>query len=90
MNKISRWFIVCILILFGVSLLNKGLDLRSLGANVDGDGIGVYFLGFEINDRVPEESISSYAIGFFISSFLALFASLAFIGINLISRKKES
>ncbi|WP_042148314.1 hypothetical protein [Paucisalibacillus sp. EB02] len=83
MNKIGRWFIVCVLILFGVLLLNKGLDLRSLGTNVDGDGIGVYFLGVEINDRVPEEGISSYAVGFFISSFLALIASLTFIGINL-------
>ncbi|MFD1738622.1 hypothetical protein ACFSCX_19040 [Bacillus salitolerans] len=90
MNKISRWMIVCVLILFGVLLLNKGLDLRSLGTSVDGDGIGVYFLGFEINERVPEESIPSYAVGFFISSFLVIIASLTFVGMNLKSGKKES
>lgn len=89
MNKLIRWFIVCVLILFGILLLNKGLDLRSLGTNVDGDGIGVYFLGFEINDSVQEESIPSYAVGFFTSSFFALIASLAFISMNLKLRKRE-
>jgi hypothetical protein len=89
MNKISRWFIVCVLILFGISLLNKGLDLKSLGTNIDGDGIGVYFWGFEVNDRVPEGSIPSYAVGFIISSVLALIASLVLIGMNLKSRNES-
>jgi hypothetical protein len=90
MNNVSRWVIVCVLLLFGVLLLNKGLDLWSLGTNVDGDGIGVHFLGFEINDRVPEESIPSYAIGFFISSIFALIISFAVVGMNLKSRRKAS
>lgn len=88
MNNNSRWVIVCVLILFGVLALNKGLDLWSLGSNVDGDGIGLYFLGIEINDTVPEGSIPSYAIGFLISSLIALVTSLVLIGMNLKLRNK--
>lgn len=90
MNNISRWVIAGVLILFGVLLLNKGLELWSLGTDVDGDGIGVFFLGFEINNRVPEESILSYAIGFFISSLVALIVSGAFVRTNLKFRNKAS
>lgn len=89
MNNISRWVIAGALILFAILLLNKGLHLWSLGTNADGDGIGVHFLGFEIHDRVPEESIPSYAIGFFISSLIALIISIAFAGMNLKSRNKD-
>ena len=32
----------------------------------DGWGAGVYFLGIEINDRVPFDSLLKYAISFFI------------------------
>lgn len=86
MKYFSRWVIAGVLILIGVLLLNKGLDLWSLGTNVDGDGVGVHFLGLEINDRVQEESIPSYAIGFFISSLIALLLSIAFVGKSLKSK----
>jgi hypothetical protein len=88
MNKISLWLVSCVLMLFGVLLLNKGLDLWSLGANVDGDGIGVHFLGFEIDDRVPEKNIPSYAIGFFTTSVLTIIISIVFMGINLKIKNK--
>jgi hypothetical protein len=90
MNTISRWIIAVILFLFAVLLFNKGLDLRSLGTNVDGDGIGVYFFAIEINDRVPEERIPSYAKGFFTSSFVDLIISILFVRMNLKLRNKTS
>jgi len=90
MNTISRWIIAVILFLFAVLLFNKGLDLRSLGTDVDGDGIGVYFFAMEINDRVPEESIPSYANGFLISSFVVFIISILFVWMNLKSRNKTT
>jgi hypothetical protein len=90
MNNISRWVVAGVLLLFGVLLLNKGLDLLSIGTDVDGDGIGVYFLRFEINDRVPENSIPSYAIGFFISSLVAFIVSSALVRTNLKFRNKAN
>lgn len=83
MTSIIRSIIAVVLILFAVLLFNRGLELSSLGTDVDGAGIGVYFFAMEINDRVPEESIPSYAIGFFISSFIAFIISMFFIGMNL-------
>ncbi|WP_202908628.1 hypothetical protein [Halalkalibacillus sediminis] len=90
MNNISRWLIAGVLILFGFLLLNKGLDLWSIGSDVDGEGIGLYFLGIEINDRVPEESIPSYAVGFFISSLVVLILSATIVRTNLKLRNKAS
>ncbi|MBT2663228.1 hypothetical protein [Bacillus sp. ISL-45] len=89
MNTVRRWIIAVILFLFAALLFNKGLDLRSLGTNVDGDGIGVYFFAIEINDRVPEERIPSYASGFFISSFLVFIISSLFVWMNLNSGNKQ-
>ncbi|MBT2641881.1 hypothetical protein J7I80_06570 [Bacillus sp. ISL-41] len=90
MNTISRWVIAVILFLFAVLLFNKGLDLRSLGTNVDGEGIGVYFYAMEINDRVPEEEIPSYANGFFISSFVVFIISILLVWLNLKFRNKAN
>lgn len=88
MKSLSRWIIPGILIILSILLFNRGLDLWSI--NVDGEGIGVHFLLFEINDRVPVDSISSYAIGFFISSLVAFIMSVVVIGINLKSKYKAS
>jgi hypothetical protein len=59
------------------------MDLRALGTDVDGAGIGVYFLIFEINDRIDEKSIPAYAIGFFIASGGMALAALAIVIRNL-------
>ncbi|MDR0140212.1 hypothetical protein RFW18_20845 [Metabacillus idriensis] len=80
MNAINRWIVCTFLTLITVLMVNKGIDLWSLGTNVDGDGIGVHFLGLEINDRVPEANIPTYAIGFFVSSFITLLIAFAFVG----------
>jgi hypothetical protein len=60
-----RWAIGIIFSLLGVLLLTQGIHLRAIGADdVDGNGIGVYFLGMEINDKVQSADIPSYANGF--------------------------
>jgi hypothetical protein len=80
MKAKNRWIIFVFLAFITVLMVNKGLDLWSLGTDVDGDGIGVYFLGLEINDRVPEANIPSYAIGFFVAIFITLVIALALVG----------
>lgn len=86
LNKTLRWFISLVFILVSVMLFLKGLELWSLGTDVDGHGIGVYFLGLEINDRVSEKIIPAYSIGFFITSLVALIITLFFV-LNISFRK---
>jgi hypothetical protein len=79
MNTKILWVIIAILSFTTVLLVNKGLDLWSLRTNVDGNGIGIYFWGFEINDRVSEKSIQPYAIGFFAASLITMTIATALI-----------
>lgn len=90
MNTTSRWIAAGIIFLIGVLLFNKGLDLRSLGTNVDGDGIGVYFLTIEINDRVQEGSIPAYANNFLTSSIVVFLISIFIVGMNLLKYRKKA
>ncbi|WP_164667459.1 hypothetical protein [Virgibacillus doumboii] len=76
MNKTSRWVVAILLVIAGILMLNKGLDLWSLGTDVDGTGIGVHFLIFEINDAVHESTIPSYAMGFFAASVISLLVAV--------------
>jgi len=48
-----------IFLILALASFLKFLELQNVV--VDGDGIGVYFLCFEINDRVPKEEIPIYA-----------------------------
>lgn len=80
MNAINRLIVFTLLAFITVLMVNKGIDLWTLGTNVDGDGIGVHFLGLEINDRVPKANIPTYAIGFFVASFITLLTAFAFVG----------
>lgn len=84
MNFIRRWIVVGILIVFAVLSFSKGLNLWSLRSNVDGNGIGIHFLVFEISDSVSSESILNYSIGFFTLSSIALIISIVFIRKNLL------
>jgi hypothetical protein len=79
MKAINSWIVFIFLAFISVLMVNKGLDLWSLGTNVDGDGIGIHFLGLEINDRVPEAKIPSYAIGFFVTSLITLLIAIALV-----------
>jgi hypothetical protein len=76
-----RWAIGLIFSLIGVLLLTKGLSLRAIAAEtVDGDGIGVHFLGMEISNRVPTADIPIYANGFLGTGvILLIFAVSLFI-----------
>ncbi|WP_054028678.1 hypothetical protein [Bacillus sp. FJAT-28004] len=76
MNAISRWIVFICLAFITVLMFNKGLDLRSLGTKVDGDGIGIYFLGLEINSRVPADRIPTYADGFFVTSMISMLIAI--------------
>ncbi|WP_226683220.1 hypothetical protein [Sutcliffiella horikoshii] len=62
-----------------IFLVLKGLQLWSYGSDVDGSGIGVFFLGLEINDRVLEVNIPTYAIGFFIAGLCTLLLSITIL-----------
>ncbi|MEK3808996.1 hypothetical protein MHB63_20905 [Bacillus sp. FSL H8-0547] len=84
MNAINRWIVFTFLAFITVLMVNKGIDLWSLGTNVDGDGIGVHFLGLEINEQVPEANIPKYAIGFFVASVITLLIGFAFAGKTLL------
>ncbi|WP_174732470.1 hypothetical protein [Mesobacillus harenae] len=66
-----------LLVIIGVSALSKGMELNSLGASVDGDGIGIFFFGFEINDQVPVKSISNYTMMFFLTSTVMIAGAAA-------------
>ncbi|WP_181954882.1 hypothetical protein [Pseudalkalibacillus caeni] len=87
MNIFSRWIVPAAFIFIAILLLNKGIGLWSLGTNVDGDGIGVHFFVFEINDRVPEARIPYYAKGFFAASAMMMLFGIGFLGKNFLNLK---
>ncbi len=76
MNKITRWSVSFLLILVAVFLFRKGVHLYSLDSNVDGGGVEVFLLGFEVNDHVVEENIPHYARTFMITSFILFTTSI--------------
>ncbi|HEX7065409.1 MAG TPA: hypothetical protein VF199_10130 [Bacillales bacterium] len=52
------------------------------GITPDGDGIGVYFLGMEINDHVPNENIMEVAYQFLgVSAFFTLLTLFCLAGL---------
>ncbi|WP_227394661.1 hypothetical protein [Jeotgalibacillus aurantiacus] len=76
MNKWTKWVMAVAFILIGSILFLKGLELQSLGTDVDGSGIGIYLGIFEINDRVMEKDIPVYA-----KSFLSIGGLFSITGI---------
>ena len=79
MNPKIRWLVSISLAILTILLISKGLHLWSYGSDVDGNGIGVYFLGLEINDRVLEATIPTYAIGFFIAGLCTWLMSIIYL-----------
>ncbi|MGP1906892.1 hypothetical protein ACTSEZ_01910 [Metabacillus sp. JX24] len=59
---------VLLLAFLSYSAFTKGMELKALGANVDGDRMGLAFLGLPFIERLPEESIPHYAAGFLLFS----------------------
>lgn len=85
--KVAKWLGVAVCALLSVLMINKGINLWNMSTNVDGAGIGIHFLIFEINDRVPEQSIPSYAIGFFIASLLTALVPIVVLGKKILYSK---
>ncbi|NDI36699.1 hypothetical protein [Chengkuizengella sediminis] len=73
-----RWLIAYFCILISILLLSKGFSLPTVNSNhVDGSQIGIYFLGFEIKDKVPREYVPIYSAIFLMGSFMfATFSTL--------------
>lgn len=65
-----KWLWVLFLSIISVLFLVKGIELWSVVDNVDGDGIGISFLGLSISDRVLNDRIPGYALGFTIASLI--------------------
>lgn len=65
-------FVISILfILKALELFNRFyIEVR------DGDGIGLYFLGFEINDKLPYGEIPFYLWGFLTIGMLLIILSI--------------
>ncbi|WP_261130958.1 hypothetical protein [Bacillus sp. Marseille-Q3570] len=74
----------------GVLLFMKGMDLRALGTDVDGDGIGISFLGMEIADRVPESEIPAHAKSFFVISGIITVIGLIFLTLPFVKSRKTA
>lgn len=75
MNKLR--FTSIIIFIISLPFINIALKLyHELYAEVrDGDGIGLYFLGIEINDKLSYEQIPSYFWGFLTVGLLLIVIS---------------
>lgn len=71
-----RWLFVILLSVIGLLFLLKGIELWSMIGKVDGDGIGISFLGMGISDKVLNGSISGYALGFTVSSIIPILVAI--------------
>jgi hypothetical protein len=89
MNLVARWVLSICFVLISILMILKGIDLWSLRTQVDGEGIGIHFLGLELNDRVMEASISKYAIGFFLASVLPILAAFVLIKDSLLKPNNQ-
>ncbi|MFZ3130621.1 MAG: hypothetical protein WA125_05825 [Desulfosporosinus sp.] len=79
-------FTAIILFLITIPFFTKALDLYNRFYNEvrDGDGMGLYFYGFEINDKVPYGQIP-----FYLWSFLAIGILLIILSVILFIRTKS-
>ncbi|MCM3664274.1 hypothetical protein M3204_07655 [Mesobacillus subterraneus] len=82
-----RWLIVLLLSIISILFLFKGIELWSAIDHVDGEGIGISFVGLSISERVLNESIPGYALGFTISSIIPILVAIN-IALKAKSRKK--
>lgn len=77
--------------LIGLSLLLKSLSLwLTLKLGIDGDGIGIHFLWFEVNDTVYTADIITYVNGFLGMGLSILLVGLGFILLNRIITRQNT
>ncbi|MGD6902614.1 hypothetical protein [Bacillus infantis] len=63
-------FLLIIMTILGIALSCKGIELMHLGTDVDGDGIGMQFLGFETADSLSGQNIPKAAAAFLAAGIL--------------------
>jgi hypothetical protein len=79
-----RWLMVLLLSIISILFLFKGIELWTAIDRIDGDGIGISFIGLSISERVLNESIPGYALGFTISSIIPIL-----VAINIALKEKS-
>lgn len=67
-----KWLSVIILSLFGLLLLEKGIELWAVLKQADGIQIGISMFGIDIKNHVFKESIPGYALGFSVASLIPI------------------
>ena len=80
--KIFSLVIIVMLVLLSVMAFSKYRELSQI-TFVDGNGIGLYFLGFKINERVLTSEIPAYARGFLAVSIVSALAAV-FTGVSIL------
>jgi len=88
--KLLRFVGVIVLGICAYLAYEKGLELKAIGTNADGDGIGVSFLGLPVAERVPESNIPHYANGFVVFSVSIGIVCLLLLFLPLIRKLKPS
>jgi hypothetical protein len=76
-----------LLIVFSSAFILKSISLSRMIK--DGDGIGLYFLGFEINDKILFEQIPKYSWSFLIIGLVLIFVSVVLF-YNTLNYKDQS
>ncbi|AQQ52595.1 permease prefix domain 1-containing protein [Planococcus lenghuensis] len=74
--QLLKWISSGLCLFIAYFLLKQGLALQQMGTDVDGEGIGIHFFIFEVNDRVPEENIPHYALRFLTAGVAMMWLSL--------------
>jgi hypothetical protein len=54
------------LTILGIEMFYKGIELLHLGTDVDGDGIGIHYLGIEMAESLNEQNIPKAATAFLV------------------------
>jgi len=83
LEKRTKWFLVGLFAIMTCLFFIKSYELFTIQEHVDGDGIGLTFLGVEMNEKVSISSIASYSIGFLLMGIVSLIISICihfFIG----------
>ncbi|AGX04529.1 MULTISPECIES: hypothetical protein [Bacillaceae] len=78
------------LTILGLALSCKGIELMHLGTDVDGDGIGIQFLGFEMADSLSEQNIPKAAAAFLAAGvLLVLYGIISALCLKRPSERKK-
>lgn len=96
MKKVIYSIIGLFLAIIGILCITEFTELLSkyqdaMSAKVPlGEGIGVYFYGLEINDRVKNENIMSYGYSFFAIGALLILSGIYMIYFHVFKNKKSN